>query len=97
MFSGSKVYEINGQSINKLHSLRILFPNGPIYVEAAYYNENNGIIVLFQSYQVYAFEYNLSQKKFILNKSFPKRISIFNPVGAMLWIDGRQFLFSVKL
>lgn len=33
----------------------------------------------------------------MLDKAFPKRVSGFNPVGGMMWIDGHQFLFSVCL
>lgn len=51
-FQGSKVYEVRGRSIQKTHSLRLFFPNGPLYVEAAYINERSQALVLFQSYQV---------------------------------------------
>lgn len=91
-FQGSKVYEAKGSLISKTHSLRLLFPNGPVYVEAAFFNEKSQIMLLFQSYNVYAFHYKGG--KYELDKDFPKKISGFNPVGGMVWIDGHQFLFS---
>lgn len=97
MFSGSKIYEIYNRLIKKIHSLHVLFPNGPINVKAAYYNIKNNTIVLFQNYKVFMFQYNLLKKKFNLKKDFPKRISTINIVGAMQWNNGRHFLFLVVL
>lgn len=98
LFQGSKVYEIHGGSVTRVNSLRTLFPNGPIYVEAAFYNARSQTIVLFQSYNVFVFDY--SGGRFSLDPSYPKRIpsSIgFNPTGAMQWSDGSNILFSVRL
>ncbi|CAD5222899.1 unnamed protein product [Bursaphelenchus okinawaensis] len=95
LFSGSKVFEIRDKTIIKEHSLRTLFPNGPIYVEAAYLNKNDRTMVLFQSYKVYVFTYFAG--RFSLDLSYPKslpRTLTFNPTGAITWSDGHQFIFS---
>ncbi|KAE9547659.1 hypothetical protein FO519_009128, partial [Halicephalobus sp. NKZ332] len=95
IFSGGNVYEYSGGRITKTHSLRLLFPKGPIYVDAALSNQRSGSLMLFQGYNVYAFRY--SGGKWTLDGDFPKRIpsSIgFRPNGAMLWIDGHQVLLS---
>lgn len=97
LFSGSKVFELRGNSIVKEHQLRTLFPRGPIYVEAAYLNRNDRTMVLFQSYKVYVFTFFAGGYSLDLSypKSLPKTIS-FNPTGAITWSDGHQFLFSVS-
>uniref|UniRef100_A0A914D5R0 Peptidase metallopeptidase domain-containing protein n=1 Tax=Acrobeloides nanus TaxID=290746 RepID=A0A914D5R0_9BILA len=95
IFQGSKVYELRGNRVVKTHSLRTLFPRGPIYVDAAFANDRSNTMMLFQSYQVYAFHKRGSQ--FVLDSDFPKRVPSnmrFNPTGAILWNDGHQILFS---
>lgn len=49
LFVGSKVYEMRGKRVVKVHSLRLLFPSGPIYVDAAIANPRTESILLFQS------------------------------------------------
>ncbi|CAD5232233.1 unnamed protein product [Bursaphelenchus xylophilus] len=95
LFSGSKVFELRDKTIIKQHSLRTLFPNGPIYVEAAYLNKNDRTMVLFQSYKVYVFTYFAGRYSLDLSypKSLPRTVS-FNPTGAITWSDGHQFIFS---
>lgn len=98
LFQGSKVFEIHGKSVTRVHSLKLLFPNSPIYVEAAYYNSRSQTMSLFQSYKVFVYDY--TGGRFSLDPSYPKRIpsSIgFNPTGAMQWSDGSHILFSVSL
>lgn len=54
-------------------------------------------MVLFQSFQVFVFDY--TGGRFSLDPAYPKRIpsSIgFNPIGAMEWADGSHILFSVQ-
>jgi hypothetical protein len=96
VFLGSKVYEMRGSTVIKVHSMRLLFPNGPIYVDAAMSNERNQVILLFQSSNVYAFRAS-SSGKFALEQGYPKRVPRelgFNPTGALLWNDGHQLLLS---
>uniref|UniRef100_A0A915DHH1 Peptidase metallopeptidase domain-containing protein n=1 Tax=Ditylenchus dipsaci TaxID=166011 RepID=A0A915DHH1_9BILA len=92
-FQASKVFEVKGNTIVNTHSLRLLFPNGPVYVEAALFNEKTEKMLLFQSHSVYSFQFDSSQNKFVLDTDFPKKISNFDVVGAMYWVDGHQFLF----
>lgn len=96
LFVGSKVYEMRGNRVVKVHGLRTLFPSGPIFVDAALANPRTESILLFQSGSVYAFHGDRSGK-FTLDKSFPKRVPRelgFSPTGAVLWIDGHQILLS---
>lgn len=46
------MYEAKGSLISKTHSLRLLFPNGPVYVEAAFFNDKTETMLLFQSHNV---------------------------------------------
>jgi len=95
LFQGSKVFEIHGKTVTRVHSLRLLFPNGPIYAEAAYYNTRSQTMSIFQSFKVYVFDY--TSGRFSLDPSYPKRVPTsigFNPTGAMQWTDGSHILFS---
>uniref|UniRef100_A0A7E4VIK3 ZnMc domain-containing protein n=1 Tax=Panagrellus redivivus TaxID=6233 RepID=A0A7E4VIK3_PANRE len=95
IFSGGNVHEFSNNRITKSHSLRLLFPKGPIYVDAALSNPQSRTLMLFQGYNVYAFHF--SGNDWTLDSDFPKRIPrdiSFRPNGGMLWIDGHQVLFS---
>uniref|UniRef100_A0AC34FEU9 Peptidase metallopeptidase domain-containing protein n=1 Tax=Panagrolaimus sp. ES5 TaxID=591445 RepID=A0AC34FEU9_9BILA len=95
IFSGSNVYEFSSGKITKSHSLHLLFPKGPIYVDAALSNDRTSSLLLFQGYNVFSFHY--ANSKWILDGSFPKRVPQnigFRPNGGIYWIDGHQVLFS---
>uniref|UniRef100_A0A914QM46 Peptidase metallopeptidase domain-containing protein n=1 Tax=Panagrolaimus davidi TaxID=227884 RepID=A0A914QM46_9BILA len=95
IFSGGNVYEFDNGRITKSHSLRLLFPKGPIYVDAALSNDRTSSLLLFQGYSVYSFHF--TNNKWILDGSFPKRVPKnigFRPNGGIFWIDGQQILFS---
>jgi hypothetical protein len=97
LFQGSKIYELRGGSVTRVHSLRTTFPKGPIYVEAAFYNPRSQTMALFQSRNVFVFDY--TGGKFSLDPSYPKRVPTsigFNPTGALQWSDGNNILFSVR-
>ncbi|TKR89027.1 hypothetical protein L596_013188 [Steinernema carpocapsae] len=97
LFRGSKVYEIDGRRVTATKALRDVFPNGPIYVEAAVTNPRSQLTLLFQDRHVYGFAWNPRMSRFQLADEYPKRLPgeiIFNPVGALLWIDGQQMLLS---
>ena len=52
IYSGGNVYEYSNGKITKTHSLRLLFPKGPIYVDAALSNKQSSTLMLFQGYNV---------------------------------------------
>jgi hypothetical protein len=48
--------------------------------------------------KVYKFFFNETNQEFKLGAEYPKKLEAFNfrPSGGMMWIDGRQLLFSVS-
>lgn len=94
-FHSSKIYEVEKNGISNVNSLRLLFPNGPITVNAAFTNENSNIIGLFHLNNIYVFSFNKANEKYILKSGFPKKITEFKVAGAIQWIDGNQILFEV--
>ncbi|CAJ0582707.1 unnamed protein product, partial [Mesorhabditis spiculigera] len=97
IFQGSKVYELSGRRVSKVYSLRQLFPSSPAYVQAAMFDSNSGLLMLFSGGQVYGYYYSRLRGGFTLDAEYPKRLPakiFFTPSGAMRWIDGRQLLLS---
>ncbi|VDM40404.1 unnamed protein product [Toxocara canis] len=97
LFSGSKVYEISGERVGKVHSLKQLFPNSPAYVQGVLTVPYSGVILLFQHRQVYAYIRDRLRGNFRLDSRYPKRLPsdvTFNPMGAFVWIDGREVLVN---
>ncbi|KHN80014.1 Matrix metalloproteinase-24 [Toxocara canis] len=97
LFSGSKVYEISGERVGKVHSLKQLFPNSPAYVQGVLTVPYSGVILLFQHRQVYAYTRDRLRGNFRLDSRYPKRLPsdvTFNPMGAFVWIDGREVLVN---
>uniref|UniRef100_A0A915AFX0 Peptidase metallopeptidase domain-containing protein n=1 Tax=Parascaris univalens TaxID=6257 RepID=A0A915AFX0_PARUN len=97
LFSGSKVYQLASGRVENVHSLRQLFPKSPAYVQGALTEPRSGVTLLFQHGQVYSYTYDRSEGAFRLDSSYPKRLSSdikFNPMGAFMWIDGREVLVN---
>ncbi|KAK0413099.1 hypothetical protein QR680_006597 [Steinernema hermaphroditum] len=97
LFRGSKVYEVDGRRIGSAKAVQDVFPNGPIYVQAAVTNPRSQLTLLFQDRRVYGFAWNPRLNRFQLDAEYPKTLPqdiVFNPVGGLLWIDGQQMLLS---
>uniref|UniRef100_A0A1I8AU38 ZnMc domain-containing protein n=1 Tax=Steinernema glaseri TaxID=37863 RepID=A0A1I8AU38_9BILA len=97
LFRGSKVYEVDGRRIGSPKAVQDVFPNGPIYAQAAVTNPRSQLTLLFQDRRVYGFAWNPRLNRFQLDAEYPKTLPseiVFNPVGGLVWIDGQQMLLS---
>ncbi|WKY09599.1 hypothetical protein Q1695_002171 [Nippostrongylus brasiliensis] len=97
LFAGSSVYELSGRRVHKSYQIRDLFPSAPTYVEAAVFNPNSGMMLLFGNRQVYGYYYSRVRAAFKLDAGYPKRLPSdipYSPSGALRWVNGHQILLS---
>ncbi|KAH7730892.1 Matrixin family protein [Aphelenchoides avenae] len=97
VFDGTRVYELRGVKITKLHALQELFPGGPPIVKAALSDNGGRHMWLFHGFTVYEYRWNPLARRYRLDlespEPMPEEIE-FKPAGGMRWPNGRQLLFS---
>ncbi|VDL72643.1 unnamed protein product [Nippostrongylus brasiliensis] len=93
-FGGSS----SGTSGQCPRSVDAFAPSGaPTYVEAAVFNPNSGMMLLFGNRQVYGYYYSRVRAAFKLDAGYPKRLPSdipYSPSGALRWVNGHQILLS---
>ncbi|EPB66866.1 hypothetical protein ANCCEY_14043 [Ancylostoma ceylanicum] len=95
LFYGDKVYSILDDRVVSSNKIADQFPSGPSSVNAAVYDEDNGILVLVHDRSVYGYKV-MGTTSMKLDSSYPKELpsAVFTPNGAMRWHDKRQMLLS---
>ncbi|EYC41200.1 hypothetical protein Y032_0578g235 [Ancylostoma ceylanicum] len=95
LFYGDKVYSILDDRVVTSNRIADQFPSGPSSVNAAVYDEDNGILVLVHDRSVYGYKV-MGTTSMKLDSSYPKELpsAVFTPNGAMRWHDKRQMLLS---
>ncbi|KAK6756947.1 hypothetical protein RB195_015023 [Necator americanus] len=95
LFYGDKVYSILDDRVVSSHKIADLFPSGPNSVNAAVFDEDNGIFVLIHERSVYGYKY-MGTASMVLDSSYPKELpsAVFTPNAAIRWEDKRQMLLS---
>ncbi|WKY10068.1 hypothetical protein Q1695_002428 [Nippostrongylus brasiliensis] len=96
IFKNKFVYQVRDDTVEGVKLIRKLFPRGPRTVNAAYYEEDTGLIILFEGRKVYAYKRD-DQQEYKLDDSFPKRLPEnikFTPHGALRWQDRHRMVLA---
>ncbi|ETN80220.1 hypothetical protein NECAME_09315 [Necator americanus] len=95
LFYGDKVYSILDDRVVSSHKIADLFPSGPNSVNAAVFDEDNGIFVLIHERSVYGYKY-MGTASMVLDSSYPKGLPD-NVRGISKWEHGHANVYTKNL